>query len=143
LAKSADARVCILLLDVDSASVPPPLSQFQHTASTREGMWKLLRDINSAVFQCGERAISDDVLDEAFDTWWPKLEGKLHAIPASVETDSKRRSDRELLEELLVIARGMQRTSVPENFRSEVYRHDDPNFRSYTISWPVNSGLTR
>ena len=78
IAKTKDARLCTLLLDIAPADVGPPLGQFQHTtARDKDDVHKLLQTINTAVDKCAERSLSESVLDNALEMYWPGFSEEL------------------------------------------------------------------
>lgn len=110
LSNAKDTQVCTFLLDVKPTDVKEPLATFQHTMFQKDDIRKLLKTINDTVEISGERALSESRLDEAFETYWPKLEEPLNEIVAQQSKDSGNnsgdiRSDREILEEILEIVR--------------------------------------
>lgn len=118
LSKSLErSRVCTLLFDVDPSDVKGPLTSFQGTRFIKEDFKRLITAINAAA---DESRLEPSVLDSVFDMWWPKLEQDVSAIlKSSTKTTKKeRRSDRDILEELLDIAR-MSATRLPRSRLSE------------------------
>jgi hypothetical protein len=113
LSKSEDAYVWTFLHGISPADVEPPLGQFQHTISDKADVRRLLHTINRVVGEQNEKALPDTTLDKVFETFWPELEQLLTKVPtAHAEKNPGIRSDRELLEELLDLARGQQRTRM-------------------------------
>lgn len=110
LSKITDAQVCTLLIDVTPAEVEQPLSQFQHTSIEKADIRKLVNDINEAVSRMGRRKLSDEILNEIFETYWPKLQSVFQGIEKLGDNDIETtRSDREILEEMLEILRIQER----------------------------------
>jgi len=105
LSKTKDAYVCTLLLDVKPIDVKDPLSQFQHTQAEKDDVKRLIGTINRAVGASDEKALADALLDEVFETNWPRLADRLDKIRSSNPLPDKVRSERELLEEMLEILR--------------------------------------
>lgn len=101
--------VCPFLIGLEPSDVRPPLAQFQATRATKDDVLKLLKTLNSAL---GDNALPDAHIDEAFEVWWPKLDSQLKALPAEESTARTYRPDRELLEEILALARSQSRASV-------------------------------
>lgn len=62
--------VCPYLLDIDCSRLPAPLAQFQAVQADRDGTFGLLRSLNESL---GEDCLASDVLEETFETWWPRL----------------------------------------------------------------------
>jgi TIR domain len=101
LAKAVDiSRGVPYLFRVSKSDVEPPLGQFNAVTADREGTYNLLRSINT---QFGKK-YDDAKLEKKFDHYWSDLETALVAIPEDTE-DGFRRADRELIEELLELAR--------------------------------------
>jgi hypothetical protein len=120
LSKTKEAYVCTFLLDIRPASVEQPLGQFNHTAYQKEDVYRLLQTINKTVGSSGERPLSEAQLEAAFEVWWPKLDLKLKAIgPAGTSEGNVERRDRDVLEEILEIVRGIQRPTQPPAGESE------------------------
>jgi hypothetical protein len=110
------ARVCTVLFNVDQADVTPPLSMFQHTKFEREEFKKLFQTINDADI---ENKLKDIALDRAFDMYWPTFEEPVKEILAT-HPDGQvpaRRDQREILEEILELARN---SAVSGDFRSSL-----------------------
>ena len=110
LAKKLDAAlVCpVLFDDLSDADVRGPLTDFQSTLFNRKDFEKLIRTINSVASDGG---LGETTLKSVFEKWWPDLEKSVIDIMANrnVEPTEVRRSERELLEELLQLARAKSR----------------------------------
>jgi lambda repressor-like predicted transcriptional regulator len=105
LSKSLEkSRVCTLLFDVDPSDVKGPLTSFQATRFIREDFKRLFSVINSAA---DDARLDPNVLDNVFDMWWPKLEEEVANILKTSDKAAKkeRRTERDILEELLELAR--------------------------------------
>jgi hypothetical protein len=108
LSKSVDtSRVSPFLLDLRTADLVGPLSQFQATLPQLEDVTRLVRSINSST----ERPVDETRLGRSVEMWWPELEEQLKAIrseegPAEAEPH---RESTDMIEELLEITRGIQR----------------------------------
>ena len=100
--------VCPLLIGLEPADVKGPLAQFQATKTTRDDVLRLLKTLNTGL---GETALAEAHIEEAFDVWWPKLEGELKKLPPEDTSARPRRPDRELLEEILGLVRNQNRPS--------------------------------
>ena len=107
IAQVHSAKVCTILMGLKPSDVQYPLAQFQHTTLTKEDVFILVSTMNSQLGRIdGERALTESQLGNAFNTWWPQLEGKIAKIAARGSTvDSPVRSERELLEEIMGIVR--------------------------------------
>jgi hypothetical protein len=97
-----ETYICPYLFQVEPADIKGPLVQFQLTKATKNDTQKLIHTINQAI---GGAAISEDRLDEAFEIWWPKFEQSLKNIPDIEGKHELKRSEREILEEILELIR--------------------------------------
>lgn len=102
------ARVCPLLIgNLETSDITPPLSHFNLTLPVKQDMLRLLRTINSS----NEHQLDDERLEKAFDRWWPEFEGKYNAVISAKPKDAApKRSQSELLTEILDGIRHIQRT---------------------------------
>lgn len=109
--KTKDAYTCTLLLDVKPADVKAPLGTLQHTSMEKQDIHRLLRDINHAVEQHGNRPLKDEMLNKIFDQFWPKMKAALDDAVNLPITDViiPERPEREILAEILDIVRSQQR----------------------------------
>jgi hypothetical protein len=95
------ARVVPYRFQLRTADIIPPLSQFQDVGADQEGTFRLVRSINDG---SGRHWYPEDEdVRTAFQTWWPKLEAGLAGVQSI--KPSQVRTDRELLEEILDLAR--------------------------------------
>lgn len=108
LSKDVDrAKVCPLLFaGMTPTDLKGPLVQFQAAQFSEEEMMQVLKSVNR---ELGESALAPDVLDKVFEMWWPVLEAEVEKQIASisVDTGAGRRSERDLLEEVLAISRNL------------------------------------
>lgn len=108
LAKKIEAsRLCPLLIDLNPSDVEFPLAAFQLKTIAREDVRSLLAMINKSREGI---TLTDEELAEVFDLRWPQFEKSLSAIlkePEQGKTMSARRSDSELLDEILALTRGI------------------------------------
>lgn len=99
--------VCPYLFDIDQSALKEPLTWFQATKADKEDTRRLVHTINKAL---GDKSLTNDIVDSAFNKWWPDLEKELKSIRSSIHSKTKaKRSDREILDELLELARGEAR----------------------------------
>lgn len=120
LSKRIDAsRVCPVLFGVDNADLEGPLVQFQASPFNEAEMRKLMKTLNSGL---GDQRLDDAVLASVFEMWWPKLNEKISKIlerhAAKPAGTSSTRSDRELLEEVLQLAR-LNSSKISSDARGE------------------------
>ena len=111
LAKSVEtARVCPYLLALRPSDVEQPLSVFQGKTANREGTWDLVRSIN-AQEEDDQQRLSPERLKKAFEKYWDDLELRLKNVPDEpAEVIAPRRTDREVLEEVLELVRSQSRS---------------------------------
>lgn len=106
LAKNLDrSKVCPLLFGgLEPTDVKGPLVQFQAAQFSRVEMKRVMKMINA---ELSESALAPDVLDSVFEMWWPKLEEQIVGeLEIADETEGEaRRSERDLLEEVLALTR--------------------------------------
>ena len=94
--------VCPFLFKLESSQLQGPLAQFQAAKAEKEETRKLLHTINRAIQNL---TLTDAQLDKAFNKWWDDLEKALKTIPASAEKARPKRTDRDMLEEILALVR--------------------------------------
>jgi hypothetical protein len=102
------ARVVPYLLGMTKADLTFPLAQFQAVDADEAGTMSLLLSINSV----RKEQLSHERVARIFERSWPDLKRRLNAIAIPDNPSSPRRSDRELLEEILELTR--QRLVAPE-----------------------------
>lgn len=112
LSKKPRSQVCTLLFDMEPADIRFPLAMFQATRFTKADVKKLVETINEAG---ADLSLKESTLTRAFDMAWPELEGavtKILAENGNVD-EGKRRSDRDILEEILELLRSDLRRREP------------------------------
>lgn len=102
--------VCPYLFDMKATDLEGPLSKLQCREANRDGTLLLLQTINKAL--SFDRKLSNEVLKDQFEVWWPRLEQSLLTIKSQERTirgteQEKVRTDRDLLEEMLTLVRTM------------------------------------
>jgi hypothetical protein len=90
--------VCTLLIGMEPSDVTGPLAQFQATKPTDVELLQLVKSLNKAL---GDSAVNEAQLEATFNLCWPKLKEALENLPADGPTVRPKRTDRELLEELV------------------------------------------
>lgn len=122
------ARVVPLLLDNKPSDITGPLAQFQALHIAESEIKKLIKGINLTVFTLGEKGLGESLLEESFELWWPKLISQVNKIPAvapSVATDD--RTERDILEEILILARDTRNRVVRANFKQRTLERNEAN----------------
>ncbi|MBL0202003.1 MAG: TIR domain-containing protein [Chitinophagaceae bacterium] len=101
-------RVFTLLIDLVPNDVKDPLAQFNHTSPTKSGIYQLIRTINNGL---EEQALTENILSNVFETYWPQFEKEFKEIlnsTPSEEVTIERPKD-ELLDEILYSVRGIDK----------------------------------
>ena len=106
--------VCPLLIDLEPSDIGFPLVQFQAARANKSEIWALLKTINSTL--PSDHVLSDSHLVDVYELLWPRLEQEIVTLPPS-RAESPRRSDRELLEEVLALLHRTPITVVKETER--------------------------
>ena len=101
-----NTHVCPLLIDLEPSQIEGPLAQFQLTKANREDCLKLLKTLNKAL---GKDALKNEHVELAFSTWWPTLEQRLNELPSDGTSEPSRRTDREILDEVLNLVRTLEK----------------------------------
>ena len=104
-----NARIVPLLLDVEAVDIQGPLAQFQAVFADKNGIKTLLLAINKAIKDLGEISLTERKLDEAFELWWPTLENVIVTLPPENGKTQRKRTDSEILSELLILTRSLTR----------------------------------
>lgn len=105
LSKTIDkSRVCTLLFNLEPSDVKGPLTSFQSTRFVPDDFKRLITTINAAA---GDARLEPAVLESVFEMWWPKLQQEVASILQSHKKDGdvERRSERDILEEVLELTR--------------------------------------
>lgn len=105
LSKSLEkSRVCPMLFGLEPSDLSGPLVQFQATPFSKDEVHKLIRTINQ---QLESNGLEPKVLDSVFEKWWPELDQKIKSVMEKTvpAKDANVRSEREMLEEVLLISR--------------------------------------
>lgn len=104
------ARVCPVLIDARDAELSPPLSQFHARPSDKDGVTKLLKDLNG---ELGEEKTKEETLMKSLDKEWDGIAEKIeNARKVQGPADEPPlRAERELLEEILVSVRSRENSA--------------------------------
>lgn len=104
LAKSLDeSRVVPYLFDLEYSDLIGPLAQFQAKKADRAHTLEVVHAIN----QFSDSPIPDSHVESLFEPLWPRLEKKLKDIPMLADSPVTRRSDHEIMEDLVEAIRSM------------------------------------
>lgn len=98
------SKVCPLLFGIDPSDIKGPLVQFQAAKFSKKEMKKVIKMMNS---ELDSTSLANDVLDNVFEMWWPKLEEQITKALDKARTvdNSDLRTERDLLEEVLTLTR--------------------------------------
>lgn len=131
---SIESHVCTFLLDIDYQDIESPLSDFQNTKFDKEDILKLLYTLNTVLEKTGERSLDPETLKDAFITSWPKLEEELQTIikEKPSKNEPKKRSQKEILIEILEIVRSIQRENEYFSWNNLLKNKDFSRFFTHT-----------
>lgn len=109
ISKKVDqSLVCPILIGLENSDINGPLTQFQTTLFEKSDFKKLVSDLNKAN---SSNTLSELVLHNVFEKFWPELEEKITAILKSEGVVNAQnadiRSDRDVLEEILDLSRSL------------------------------------
>jgi hypothetical protein len=94
------AFVAPFLFELKTSEILGPLSQFMAVQNDKHEISQMLMNINER--QEPAQRLEKSVVEDAFNTYWPQLEGKLRGIAQeSKKPDSPKRKPEELLAEIL------------------------------------------
>lgn len=133
LSKQMDkSKICPILFGLEKTDLVGPLVQFQATSFIKEDIKKLVKTIND---ESGDSKLKDNVLDDVFEMWWPKLDDRVNRVMSKErnEGNTEIRNDREIIEEILALTR-----MSASKTRREVVEYIDPEvieelFRIYRL----------
>lgn len=115
-------RVCTFLVDLKATDIEDPLAQFNHTLPNKDGLWQLVKTLNSSL---GLSGLDERILEQVFTTYWPKFEESFnHALkttPAGKEPEP--RSEQNLLAEILENTRFLNQKV--RNLELQIEREND------------------
>ncbi|SRR5579862_2089609 len=101
VAKGVEAnRVCTLLIGLSPTDVRGPLAQFNHTLCNKDGLRKLLYDLNKRLKQQLDEIQFNNVFDALWPALSPAIDGALKK-PSSAAPTKKDRSSEDMLAEIL------------------------------------------
>jgi len=109
LTKHIEDRACGLLLNrLKISEVKDPLAQFHNRPFEKSEFKKLLRDVNSRV----SNPLNEQQLQRVFEKWWPDLQQQYDELLKKSVSNPKiqvQRDEKDLLEEILMKVRGLER----------------------------------
>lgn len=104
----SSARVCTFLIDLQPTDVENPLAQFNHSFPTKDGVFDLLRTINTSL---SEKGLKETVLAKVFETYWPQFETEFQRAldENQPEQAAQPRSSDDVLSEVLTSVRRLDK----------------------------------
>lgn len=122
--KLSKSNVCTLLFNLEPTDISGPLASFRSTKFDKIDFKKLISTINNTN---QDHKLEQTVFDEVYEMWWPKIEQNIKAILESENkvAKAKKRSDRDLIEEILELSRAnaernLRRTNSGRNALSHL-----------------------
>lgn len=136
------SNVSPFLFDLRPSEIQGPLSQFMFVLNDKGEIFKLLSGINDRLEV--EQRLEKDVLKKAFEVWWPHLKEELAKIESEqvVKPKSERRTEVEMLEELLDLIKVQEReqwTLLESDALARVASTEQQNYRFEQLTTSVNA----
>jgi hypothetical protein len=105
------SKVVPLLFGVEPADIKGPLARFQPAKFDAVDIKRVVKMINSAL---GEQSLEPSIFDKAFRKWWPDLQSEVNKIlEKPIKAKETKRSDRDILEEVLSLVRASAKGDSP------------------------------
>lgn len=115
-------KVLVFRYSIDAAQVVGPLSVFQsHDGCSEEGCWQMVNSLNK---ESADGALSDVKMRQSFDAWYPKLRDALAELPTA-ESATPKRSQEDMLEEILSLARFSEHRALMDQAQEPIKRSMD------------------
>lgn len=121
ISKSLKSRTYVFLFKLTSPDVIGPLSRIQHTYINEESVYEMIKSMNRSL---EDNSLEENRLSKQFGKWWPELMNELNGISVP-DVPIKPREDREILEELLDLAR--QNAQSQDEFKVDRIEFTDFN----------------
>jgi hypothetical protein len=112
ISRGGASKVIPLLFNISPHEITGPLATFQALSSDKDGIYRLIEQINS-IAHVGR--VPGDTLRAIFEVLWPKLESELIELQNQVRLESNRGSTQVMLEELVVRVRELERHMIGES----------------------------
>ncbi len=101
------ARICPYLFDMSATDVEFPLEAFNASRADKDGTFGIVKSINNAI---ESHRLSELDLNRAFEKWWPDFEAQLAAARKIAVKTPDRRTDRNMIQELVDLSRANTKT---------------------------------
>ncbi|WP_329611204.1 toll/interleukin-1 receptor domain-containing protein [Plesiomonas shigelloides] len=112
----SNSRVCTFLIDLEPTDVGTPLSQFNHTFPTQEGLWELVRTLNNSL---KDKALKEKTLELVFETYWPKFESERLEVNKSL-FKNHRAVELDNIDSSRELATRLKKDGMPEEIIEEI-----------------------
>jgi len=114
-----NTKVCPILFDIEPTDIQGPLIQFQAAKFNKEEIKKVMKMIN---LELGDISMKSNVFEKVFEMWWPNLEEDIDKtlIRSSAFSDNISRSEKDMLKEILTLARNINVSIVNPNLMTNV-----------------------
>ncbi len=109
--------VCPLLCGLDPSDLGFPLAQFQATRMDEAEILDLLKTLNKGL---GDAALPVDQIEKVFKLLWPSLNRKLKDLPAEDTPGNPKRTERELLEDVLALLKAQNQSGAIASISGDV-----------------------
>jgi len=124
-------RVFTYLIDIEPKDVRDPLAQFNHTTPTKEGLLQLVRSINKGL---AANVLSEQILHDTFEKFYPDFEKKINQIIDSPEEEEeiKELNQDDYMDEILFTVRAIDQRvrkledtndQLPKNYTSRALKY--------------------
>lgn len=125
LAKTINySYVCPYLIGLDPSQLKGPLTQFQAKVAQRDETLALVHTLNRAL---EAKSLPPDRIDRLFERFWPDLEKVLDSLPPSGDTEEPpRRTQEDILEEVLLLVRNIDKRTQPHQLTLADYFTSEP-----------------
>ena len=126
--KLKESFVVPYLFNITPSQVTGPFALFQMAETKQADTYRLIASINDAI---GEDRLTNDQLNSSFEKWWPDLNRTLQEVDKTRQVSGiaeVKRTDRDLLEEILTRIREIPREISALQPAPPPYRTSTPDF---------------
>lgn len=107
------SRVIPLLFNIEPSDLVGPMTQFQAAQFSEEELRRVVVAINTELNE--QHRLAPEVVQDVFSMWWPRLQERVSEVlaGASTITQAPARSEKDILEEVLALARSLSKIGGP------------------------------
>jgi TIR domain len=129
----SEACVFTFLHGVEYAQVTDPLSMFNHTASRRDDVRRMVTSLNNVL---DTQKVLDGVLAARFEKFWPDIEGQLNQVQMNhpPEEIAAPRDQGAIMSEVLTLVRDTSRSLAAVSARRPQVEPENRPIRSIVMS---------